>query len=110
MSRTRKKSIAFVGSSLEELRSWPAEVKQEAGYQLDRVQQGLDPDNWKPFATIGPGVREIRLRANGQWRVIYVQVVRGTVHVLHCFRKKTQKTAKADIEIAKTRLKALSRR
>jgi phage-related protein len=102
------KPIEFLGGALEDLRSFPTEARREAGYQLDRVQHGLEPDDWKPMPTIGPGVREIRVReARGAFRVIYVAKFADAVYVLHCFQKKTQKTSTADIDLAKQRLKEL---
>ena len=106
-----RKDIEFEGSSLADLRQWPDPVKSEAGYQLDRVQQGLDPDDWKPFKTVGPGVREIRIAEDGnQYRVMYVQIIRDTVHVLHCFRKKGRQTSKPDVELARKRYRDLANR
>ena len=66
------KNIRFCGRSLEALRSFPAVTKREAGYQLDPVQHGLEPTDWKPMPSIGPGVREIRIMNEGQFRVIYI--------------------------------------
>ncbi len=65
------KDIRFCGRSLEALRGFSAVAKREAGYQLDRVQHGLEPTDWKPMPSIGPGVREIRIVHEGQFRVIY---------------------------------------
>lgn len=76
--------------------------------QVDRVQRGLDPADWKPMTTIGAGVKEIRVRdAAGTFRVIYIARLADTVYVLHCFQKKTQQTAKRDIDLAASRYKAL---
>lgn len=83
-------------------------VRRDAGYQLDRVQQGLDPNDWKPMTTIGRGVREIRLRDSaGAFRIVYVARLRDSVFVLHCFQKKSQATAKPDIELATKRYRDL---
>lgn len=102
------KAIYWAGRSLDDLKRFPLAAKQEAGFQLDRVQRGLDPNNWKPMKTVGPGVREIRIRVdpNDQYRVLYVAYIKGRVLVLHAFQKKTQRTAKADIDLAKARLSA----
>ena len=79
-----------------------------AGFQLDRVQHGADPADWKPMSDIGAGVREIRVRdADGAFRVIYVAKLANAVYVLHCFQKKTQRTNKQDIDLAKSRYKQL---
>ena len=84
-------------------------TKHALGTQLMLVQQGLDPADWKPIKSIGPGVKEIRIRAGGAYRVIYTANIGNAVYVLHVFQKKTQKTAKADIELAKQRLVELRR-
>ena len=64
------------------------------------VQSGLEPRDWKPMPTVGAGVNEIRVKADGQWRVLYVAKFAGAVYVLHAFGKKTQRTEKADIDLA----------
>ena len=104
------KEIQFFGSSLDDLRDFPEGARRDAGFQLDRVQHGEEPDDWRPFAQVGPGTREIRIADRGDaYRVMYVVKFEDRVHVLHCFEKKTQKTAKKDIELAKTRYTALKR-
>ena len=81
---------------------------RDAGYQLDRVQHGLPPDDAKPMPTIGAGAMELRFwDESGTFRVVYVAKLADAVYVLHCFQKKTQQTAKRDIELARTRFKAL---
>lgn len=103
-----RKRLIFVDSSLDDLRAFPESPQQEMGYQLDRVQQGLAPYDWKPFTTIGTGVREIRVQdTNGIYRAMYVVKFEEAIYVLHCFQKKTQTTSKADIDLAKRRLKEL---
>jgi phage-related protein len=88
------KSIAFRGNSLADLRAFPIAARREAGFQLDRVQHGFDPSDWKPMTSIGTGCREIRIRdADGAFRVIYVAKFEAAVFVIHCFQKKTQKTS-----------------
>ena len=88
------KPIAFLGGSLDDLRSFPSDARREAGYQLDRVQRGLDPDDWRSMPSIGAGVREIRVRERaGAFRVIYVATFADAVYVLHAFQKKTRQTA-----------------
>lgn len=102
------KFIEFRGSALEDLSRFPAAVRREAGYQLFMVQDGDEPDDWKPMSTIGPGVREIRIREkDGTYRVLYVASFAEYVYVLHCFQKKTQKTSAGDIKLAKQRYKEL---
>jgi phage-related protein len=100
--------VEFRGSALDDLRAFPQAARREAGYQLDRVQRGHEPDDWKPMNAVGPGVREIRIRdAAGAFRVLYVAKFEDAVYVLHCFRKKTQKTRKADLDLAGQRYRDL---
>ena len=102
------KLLAFCGSSLDDLRRFPAGARREAGFQLDLVQNGRDPDDWKPMSTIGQGVREIRVRDGaGAFRVIYVAKFADAVFVLHCFEKKSQRTSRPDVDLATRRYKAL---
>jgi len=104
------KPIEFCGSALDDLRSFPVQVRREAGYQLDQVQRGFEPDDWKPMPTIGQGVREIRIRdAFGAFRVIYIAKFAEAVYVLHCFQKKTNKTSKADLNLAQKRYRELKK-
>jgi phage-related protein len=105
------KRLAFVGSSQADLRDFPEAARRKAGFQLDRVQRGLEPDDWKPMVTIGSGVCEIRVKeASGAFRLIYVATFAEAVFVLHAFQKKTQHTPTRDIELATARFKELARR
>jgi len=78
-----------------------------AGFQLHRVQLGLEPNDWKPFRSVGPGVREIRVHTDREHRVVYVATFAEAVYVLHAFAKKTAKTARRDIRVARARFEAL---
>jgi len=98
------KFLRFCGSALDDLRAFPATARREAGFQLDKVQTGLDPTDWKSMNTVGQGVREIRIRdRDGAFRVMYVAKFKSAVYVLHCFQKKTQTTSKADLDLAESR-------
>lgn len=102
------KPVEFCGNALRELRNFPDQARREAGYQIDRVQHGQDPDDWKPLPSVGKGVREIRIwEEAGTFRVIYLAKLEDAVYVLHCFQKTTQKTAIGDIELARSRYKEL---
>lgn len=103
------KGIQFLGTSLKAIREFPALAKREAGYQLDRVQHGLDPTDWKSMKSVGQGVREIRIQQVGQYRVIYVASFEEKVYVLHAFQKKTQKTGKQDLDAAKRAFREVER-
>ena len=101
--------LILLGSSRRNLREFPLLARRLAGFQLRRVQQGLEPDDWKPMPTVGPGVREIRIRIAGAHRVFYVATRTEAVYVLHAFEKKTQKTTAHDLEIGRERFRALGR-
>ena len=104
------KDVIFEGDSLEQIQAFPDRARQRAGYEVYLVQIGKDPTSWKPFSSIGFGVREIRIVAGLQYRVIYVAKFADKVHVLHAFRKKSQKTKNSDINIARKRLSGVIRR
>jgi phage-related protein len=104
------KDLQWVGSSFEDIKEFPKKVLKEVGYELDRVQKGLDPNNWKPFNSIGSGVKEIRIRdTDGIYRVIYIAKFEESVYILHCFQKHTQTTSKQDKKIAQDRYKDIIR-
>jgi phage-related protein len=102
------KPVRFLGDSLKSIRSFPEEAKQDAGYQLDKVQRGEQPDDFKPMPSIGKGVEEIRIwDDSGAYRVIYTARLAEAVYVIHAFQKKTQATSKRDIELARERFAQL---
>jgi phage-related protein len=102
------KRLEFLGDSLAQLRDFPEPARKETGVQLHKVQLGLEPSDWKPMTTVGPGVREIRVRDDaGAFRVLYVASIGDTVYVLHAFQKKTQQTAKRDLDLAASRFKQI---
>jgi phage-related protein len=104
----REKEIRWVGSAYEDLLEFPDDARRQAGFQLGKVQAGLEPDDWKPFDDVGPGTREIRIReASGAYRVMYVAKFEEAVFVLHCFPKKTRATSRRDKDIAETRYRAV---
>ncbi|ESZ32871.1 type II toxin-antitoxin system RelE/ParE family toxin [Mesorhizobium sp. M0751] len=100
------KVIEWLGSSRADVRAFPDDARIEAGWQLELVQRGDDPDDWKPMQIVGAGVREIRVReASGAFRVIYLATLEDRVLVLHAFQKKAQATSKKDLDLAAQRLK-----
>lgn len=101
------KPMKFLGSSLDDLRNFPSEARRQAGFELDAVQRGLEPFDWKPLSAVGAGVREIRIHVLGEWRVIYVAKFADAVYVLHAFQKKTSKTRREDIELARSRYRQI---
>lgn len=101
------KPLKFVGSSLDNLRNFPDEARRAVGFELRAVQSGLVPSNWKSMRAIGPGVNEIRIHVLGEWRVIYVAKFEKAVYVLHAFQKKTRKTSRHDMDLARRRYKQI---
>ena len=101
------KPILWFGNSRQVVRGFGKAVKDQLGDELYRLQIGLDPKNWKPMSTIGPGVREIRVSSGGQFRVVYLLRRPEGIVILHAFQKKSQQTGRADIEISRQRLKQL---
>jgi phage-related protein len=101
------KALRFLGSSLDDLRDFPDEARRAVGFEPCAVQNGLEPSDWKPMQVIGPGVKETRIHVLGEWRVIYVAKLRDVVCVLHAFQKKTQKTSRHDIDLARRRYRQI---
>lgn len=101
------KSLRWLGDSRRRICEFPEEARQRAGFELWEAQQGNDPSDWKPMASVGPGVKEIRIRIEGEYRVLYVTEFEEAVYVLHVFQKKSQRTPKPDIETASTRYRGL---
>ena len=105
------KMVMWEGDSREVLRSFPEGVKRDLGTGLMYLQSGAVPLDSKPLKTGMPGTWELRARdASGQYRAIYVCIVADQIHVLHCFKKTSAKTAAADIDITKTRYRVLRER
>ena len=101
------KPLRWLGSSRRDIRAFPPGPRRVAGFQLLRVQQGMEPSDWKPMATVGAGAREIRVHTETEHRVCYVARFVEAIYVLHAFEKRTRKTATRDIELARTRYREL---
>ena len=100
------KPTSFLGDSRDAIRDFPDSARYRAGVELRAVQNGLEPDDWKPMKTVGAGVKEIRIRdASGAFRIVFLATLPDLVLVLHAFQKKTQQTARRDIELAIRRLR-----
>lgn len=107
---TSPPDVVFEGNSRDVIRTFPKDIRSDLGGDLDRVQNGEKPLDSAPMAPVLPGVFELRAEDRDFWyRVLYKQI-EGVVYVLHCFRKKTNKTAPNDIKIARERLSALKER
>ena len=98
------KPVRFLGDSLECLRAFPPDARNDAGYQLELVQDGRPAADFKPMPIIGRGVEELRVWVeSGTYRVIYLARLANIVVVLHAFQKKTQATPAKDLGLAKRR-------
>jgi phage-related protein len=104
------KAVIWMGSSREDLRKFPKTVQGAVGFELFRVQSGLEPKDWKPMTSVGTGVREIRVRDEaGIFRMIYLAARPEGIYVLHCFQKKTRQTSRVDLDLAVSRFKAIGK-
>jgi phage-related protein len=101
------KPVTWMGSAKRDLVACAPDVRQVVGRELERVQRGADPTDWKPMASVGPGAREIRVHVGGERRVVYVATFPEAVYVLHVFEKKTRKTSKRDLALGQQRYEAM---
>jgi len=101
------KAIVWTGDSRKRVQGFPDKARSRAGFELWEVQQGHDPSDWKPLPFVGPNAREIRVHADGEFRVIYVARFDEAVYVLHAFGKKTRRTSRLDMDLAWRRYRAL---
>lgn len=102
-----EKTILWLGSSRSDVQAFPQDARRLRGFQLRIIQQGVEPSDWKPMASIGPGVREIRIHTAVEHRVCYVAKFEEAIYVLHAFEKRTRKTLQHDVELAKQRYQTL---
>ncbi len=101
------KKIFWLGSSFDDLLEFSKPAKQNAGYNLDKIQHGQDPQDWKPMTSIGRGVKELRIHCENEYRVIYLAQRTEGIYVLHSFVKKKEQTSLKDRELAKRRFKEI---
>lgn len=108
---SRRKKLEWIGSARRELQAFPTLARREAGMSLDLIQDGLDPEDWKPMLSVGPGARELRIRTceggTVQHRVVYVAKFPEAVYVLHAFEKKTEQTPAHNVKLAADRYRRL---
>lgn len=101
--------LRWLGSSLDDLSSFPVDVKRAFGFALREVQKGETPLGAVPLTQFGAGVYELKESHDGDaYRSVYVVKLKSAVLVLHIFKKKS-KSGKAlpreDIRIIEQRLK-----
>ena len=109
-----ERPIVWIGSSLDDLRGFPDAARTRAGYELYRVQRGLDPSDWRSMTTVGRGTREVRIHTDAgggrvEHRILYVATFEDAAYVLHAFRKTTRKTSRRDLATARARYRAMLR-
>lgn len=103
-----QKPVLWMGSTYKDLLAFPDAVRKKAGFQIHRLQFGLEPEDWKSMPEIGPGICEIRINDSaGVYRLMYVARLENAIYVLHCFHKKTQRTTQHDKAVARARYQAL---
>jgi len=103
------KNLVWVGSARADIRALPDDARRLLGFELREVQLGGMPQDWKPMSTVGTGVVEMRVRAGGAFRLIYIAKFVEAIYVLHVFEKKSQKTSPLDLAVARARLAAVRR-
>jgi phage-related protein len=104
-----RKPAVFLGSSREDIAAFPAEARRKAGKDIADVQAGRMPPDWKPMRGIGAGVSEIRVLGPRSFRILFLARFHEAVYSLHAFEKKSQATARRDIELGQARYQALLR-
>jgi phage-related protein len=104
------KPIQWLGDSRDRLRRFPQAARREIGYQLSLIQAGRSASDWKPIPLVGAGVIEIRVHAEGEYRVFYVAKFEDAVYVLHVFGKKSRKASSLDVELGKKSYRELMER
>lgn len=104
-----EKPLIWLGNSRQDVRAFPADARRVAGFQLWRVQLGLPPNDWKPMTSVGPGVQEVRIRTGREHRVFCIAKFAEAVYVLHAFEKRSRRTPRQDVEIARSRFRLLLR-
>ena len=104
------KPVTWMGDSLARVRRFPESTRADAGYQLELIQRGDTPIDFRPMPEVGTGVFEIRLHDGNEYRMFYVAKFEESVYVLHCFEKRTQRTRQGDIQTGHVRYRALLER
>ena len=95
--------IFWGGSSLEDICDFPTTARQRAGFELSLVQSGAMPSDWKAMPVVAGGVYEIRVHTEREIRVLYAANFAEGVYVLHAFEKRSRRTRRHDIELARKR-------
>ena len=86
-----EKPVVWLGSALDDLRAFPEEARRSAGHEIHLVQMGLEPSDWKPISSVGPGVMELRIHGQLEHRVFYIAKFAEAVFVIHAFQRKRER-------------------
>jgi phage-related protein len=97
------KPIIWLANTHELIKTYPDDVRRQIGYNLDKIQRGLDPFDWKSMALIGAGAKEMRIHEENEYRILYVAKFQEAIYVLHSFIKKSEQTSRKDILIGRRR-------
>ena len=97
------KKIIWLATTHSTIKEYPDNVRREIGYNLSKIQHGLDPADWKPMTGIGQGIKEIRIHAENEYRILYLTKFQEAIYVLHTFVKKTQQTSQKELNIGRKR-------
>jgi phage-related protein len=106
----KRRELFWVGTTLDDVRSFPEEVRREVGHALHLAQLGEKSPSAKPLRGFqGSGVLEVVETFDGNaYRAVYtVRFVSG-VYALHAFQKKSHRgiaTDKRDIDLVEQRLR-----
>ena len=103
------KPLQWIGSALAALRDFPEDARRVGGHNLHLIQLGFEAEDWKPMASVGRGVYEIRIHTDTEHRILYVAKFAEAVYVLHCFEKKSRRTPLRDLEVGRNRYRVLLR-
>ena len=103
-SKGSKTRIKWEGDSNQEIRSWPKDVRENIGLELNRLDNYEEALDSKSMGKPIPGSRELRDQDQHFWYRLIYWPHSGWVYVVHCFKKKTNQTSQGDIEIAKKRI------
>jgi phage-related protein len=102
--------VVWEGNSRRVIKGFPEGPRANLGYFLLLVQQGVEPPGSTPVPGLD-GVFELRDQDERAWyRVLYLKRIKGRVHVLHCFEKRSNRIEKRDLETAKKRIKQINAR
>jgi len=87
------KPLHWIGSSRDDLKAFPKEVRRDIGFALQAAQIGDKHPSAKPLRGFGgAGVLEVVEDYRGDtYRAVYTVRFAETVYVLHCFKKKSKR-------------------